>query len=850
MLILGILNYSWDDVWALLKQLCLSIDTIIYNAIGWMYSVFMALAGARIFTTDLVNSFVQRMYLIVSIVMLFIVAYSFLNVIINPDNMTKGNSSPTKIVTNVVKALLIIILVPSAFSFAFSFQKAVIKQNVIGKLILGTQRTTSVDDVDRNASDFTVTLFEANFYPKEDYLNEDMIGEKGDYTMAAKNARAENDISEFSIFMTRDRHKEIQYNYIITGIVGIYVLYTLLVFSIDLGLRVVKLLFYEMVAPFPALLMMVPGQDKAIKNWFKLVLKTFADLFIKVAIISLGVFLINAVSDGFKNSGDIIGFESTNRTVISFAKIFILLGIVMFMRKAPKYIEDLFGWKLDEKGLSLRKRLDESGVTALFGGAAGAVAGTVSSVRGANARGGNRALAGLGGAFHGARLGGKAGWNGSYKGIGDAYNYGWANQQAWSHMDPEKGYLFNQATVAMEMLRDNVGMQSYYDDLKDKARIEHDVITSENNRKMQAIDREFNATAKKLDGQYEFDARSSANERFMTAANKSSDTSKAEIYKDGYSGTTKAWVPVYRTEQVLDRYGVPTGEVREYYELEEQDVSASQFARIKDTLGDAVSKGFFKNSEQGILEQLDSAEKRLKNDFDTNTLLAERRDRGTITGDMRETYINSYIENMKSQKQWDASSSSFVDFDSHAFDGRRDAAIQSWREIAEAQYDSVTSANSDFKTNLSHASELHEVLDLAKISAGSGDSRGFVEDGAGQKYNTAIGRFEVADAISRVGENADNIISGVDIQAAIKAVKNMDVNGERSAIYRVTDIKVDGKDRKMSEAHHIKQSLIEANKKADKDLEDKMLSLKSDEQTAEAARKIGKFRAHGKDSKK
>lgn len=839
----SILNYSWDDVWALLKQLCLSIDTIIYNAIGWMYTVFMALAGARIFTTDLVNSFVQRMYLIVSIVMLFIVAYSFLNVIINPDNMTKGDSSPTKLVTNVVKALLIIVLVPSAFSFAFAFQKSVIKQNVIGKLVLGTKRTVSSDEVDSDSSDFAVTLFEANFYPKDEYLNEDMIGEKGDYTNASKNARAENDISEFSVFMTRDRHKEIQYNYIICGLVGLYALYTLLIFSIDLGLRVVKLLFYEMIAPFPALLMMVPGQDKAIKNWFKLVFKSFADLFIKVAIISLGVFLINAVSDGFKNSGEIIGFESTNRTVISFAKIFILLGVVMFMRKAPKYIEDLFGWKLDEKGLSLRKRLDEAGVTALFGGAAGAVAGTVSSVRGAKARGGNRLWAGLGGAFHGARLGGKAGWNGSYQGIGDAYNYGWANQQAWSHMDPERGYLLNQLSVAGEMLRDNVGMQSYYDDLKDQARIEHDVITSANNRKMQAIDKEFNEMAKKLDSKHEFDARSSANERFMTAANKSNDTAKAEVYKDGYTGTTMAYVPV------SDGAGG--------YIIQEQEVSAAQFGRIKETLSDAVSNGSITAAqEQAILGELDSAEKRLKNDYDTNTLVSEKRDNGYLSDPARNTaiksnYIDSYVENMKSQKHWDGAT--FVDFDhlSAADQATKEAA---WRTAANAKYDDITvNSPSDYKTNLSHASELHEVLDLASISKRSSDGRGFIDDAAGQSFDTSTGRFTTSSAVRAISDNngnTDHVISGVDIQAAIKAVKNMDVNGERSSVYRTTDIKINGTNTKMSQAHHIKQSLIDANKKADKDLEDKMLSLKSDEQTAEAARKIGKFRAHGKDSGK
>ena len=820
-----------EDVHIIFKQICLSIDSIIYNAIAWMYSVFMSLAGARIYTTELVNSFVQRMYLIVSIVMLFIVAYSFMNVIINPDNMSKGNSSPTKLVTNVVKSLLIIVLVPSAFSFAFSLQKSIVSENVIGKLVLGTRKKVDTSDYDNNSADFAVTLFEANFYQK---IETDEVTEA--YNDADLKARANNDISEFGTFLVKTEHNDVQYNYIVSGIVGLYVLYTLLIFSIDLGLRVVKLFFYEMIVPLPALLMIVPGKDKIIGTWFKDTLKTFLDLFIKIAVISFGVYLIDVVADIFTNKDAVIvGFESSSQNVRNFAGLFIILGVVMFMRKAPKLIEDLFGFKFDEKGLSLRKRLDEAGVTALFGAGAGAVAGTISSVRGAKARGGNRLAAGLGGAFHGIRLGGKAGWKGSYKGIGDAYNYGWANQQAWSHMDPEKGYLYNQATVAMEMLRDNVGMQSYYDDLKDKARIEHDVLTSENNRKIQAIDKEFNETARKLDGKYEFGARSSANERFMTAANKSNDTAKAEVYKDGYTGTTRAYIPVYNAA---------TG----HYEIREQEVSASQFSRIKDTLSDAVSKGELVGQEQAILSELDSAEKRLKTDYDTNTLVSEKRDNGSLTTATRSSYISSYVENMKSQKHWDGAS--FVDFDSLSA-AQRTALDSAWRSQASTRYDDITvNSPSDYKTNLSHASELHEVLDLASITSRSGDSRGFIEDAAGQIYDASTGTYSVNAAVRNISTNTDEIISGTDIQAAIKAVKNMDVNGERSAVYRVTDIKVDGKDTKMSQAHHIKQSLIDANKKADKDLEDKMLSLKSDEQTAEAARKIGKFRAHGNDSKK
>lgn len=498
---------DWEDVFVIFKQICLSIDTIIYNAIAWMYSVFMALAGARIFTSDLVNAFVQRMYLIVSIVMLFIVAYSFMNVIINPDNMTKGDASPAKLVTNVVKSLLLIILVPSIFQFAFSFQKAIIDQNVIGKLILGTKRQVDTTNFDSDSADFSVSLFESNYYPKN---NDETTIE--DYEADGNRARLNNDIKEFSGFMTKKRHDEIQYNFIISGVVGIYVLYTLLIFSIDLGLRVVKLLFYEMIAPFPALLMIVPGQDKVIKTWVKATLKTFLDLFIKVAIISLGVFLINAVSDGFKTSGSIIGFESTNQNVINFASIFIILGIIIFMKKAPKLIEDLFGFKFDENGLSLAKRWNEikegaafmtAPVTKPIDKVAGAAIGLSyanrarkigEKVRGKRQTPGQAFMTSAGGLINGFR--------GGIKHAGYAFDYEMTNQQWYSSAEYESMGGGKRLIAGIDnRLRNNVGGPSLY--REKEAAIELDYnhelakIETELSARKQAADAEINRIEKK-----------------------------------------------------------------------------------------------------------------------------------------------------------------------------------------------------------------------------------------------------------------------------------------------------------------------------------------------------------------
>lgn len=483
---------DWEDVFIVFKQICLSIDTVIYNAIAWMYSVFMALAGARIFSNDLIDSFVQRMYLIVSIVMLFVVAYSFLNVIINPDNLTKGNSSPTKLVTNIVKALVVIVLVPSAFSFAFSFQKAIVKENIIGKLILGSKKKVNVDDFDTRSADFSVTLFESNFYQ----VDTDELTTKA-YDTASEDARTNNDIGEFSKFLTKNDHKKVQYNFIITGIVGIYVLYTLLIFSIDLGLRVVKLFFYEIIAPVPALLMIVPSQDKAFKSWLKITLKCFADLFIKIAIISFGVYIINLLSEAFRTGGTIVGFESSNQNVIFFARVFIILGVIVFMKKAPKLIEDLFGWKLDENGLSLKKRIDEikstqvaSAANKVIGAGIGLHYANRARKIGEKARGEKQTF----GQSFMTRAGGLInGFRGGIRNAGYAFDYEMTNQQWYSSAEYESMGGIKRTVAGIDnRLRNNVGGPSLY--REKEAAIELEYV-----RKVEPLDREIAAMKKVAD---------------------------------------------------------------------------------------------------------------------------------------------------------------------------------------------------------------------------------------------------------------------------------------------------------------------------------------------------------------
>ena len=826
----GLSDFFNNSIYESFLSLCIAVDSIIYSIISWLYTIFIAIAEARIFTTETIASLIERLYLIIGIIGLFFAAYIFLTIIINPDNISKGNSSPAKLIRNVVLGIVSLVFIPTIFNFAYSIQGAVIDQNVIPRLFFASS-STDLDQSVNNFNEFGVKIFEGSFYVKD----ENDADTANLYAMAEKEAIRYNEVRYFSSTFTYVKQGKIQYNFIISGIIGIAMLIILVSYCIDIAVRSVKLAFLQIFAPFPSLLMMIPGQEKVFKKWLSETLKAFFEIFAKIALLVFGIFLIQKLQVFFEANKATL-FTNFSADVVAFAKLFLIMGVIIFLRKAPKLLEEIFGFKT-ENPFNLKKRFDESGITALAGAVGGAVAGAYSSVKGAKARGGNQGWAAASGMFHGARLGGSAGWKGSLKGIGNAYNYGWANQAAWSHMDPDRGVLRNGVRVAGEMLRDNFGMQSYYEDLIDQARIKHDVRVSRNDRKIQNLESQQNQKARELESEFKFDERNAARENFMSLATKSGDTSKSEILKD--NGKVDIYAPQWDANS-------------NKYVIEKQSISANAMAAVKKNAEEAVKRHDIDNGKyEDIMNSLDKAEKMLGINFDSKTLLAGKRDEHYFDGktkddrssyqDMFNSFVNSYVENAKQQLVYD--SGEFKDYKKLTED-QQNQLKDDWTKAATDLFDQIAFIDDkddlDYvKTNISHYNELMSLLDQATLANGPADDRGYIRDAAGQKYDEATGKFVVDDAVKKISEKIDSIVSGLDISKAVKSVKNQDVIGERNAKYRTTNIKIGNDTYNMAQISQIVKSLRDENAKLAKELETIQLAYQSDKQTSEAARKIG-----------
>lgn len=189
----------------------------------------------------------------------------------------------------------------------------------------------------------------------EMYVNEDMSPSKlASYVGVSEKIEDENG----------EKQEVYVYNYmfIITGVVGVAMTYIIISFAIDIAVRIFELVVLEILSPLFIATFVDPksAQSGPFKNWLSAVGKSYASLYIRLAIIALMVLLVSIINQSkmFQSMGDVSGW----------AKIFMVIGLLIFAKKAPKWIGDMIGIKGDSGlgGLSIGKKL---GGAALVGGA-------------------------------------------------------------------------------------------------------------------------------------------------------------------------------------------------------------------------------------------------------------------------------------------------------------------------------------------------------------------------------------------------------------------------------------------------------------------------------------------------
>lgn len=345
------------------------LDSVVYWFASECYQLFIKLASTRIFEDEFFANFANRIYAILGVFMLFYLAYALLTALVDPEKLTKGDKGVSKIAINIVTSLVIIGFLPSVFTYAYRLQNYILSSNLIGSLILGTP-VLNVNSSDINENENVMLKYGdvLSFTVLNTFLNSDNVnvnlgeGSSKDYNwydlkydiltnsdyskMPGLNVAVSTGSNEVLANGSSGDLVVVDYKPFISTAAGVFLIYIMISFTIDLGVRVAKLAFYQLIAPIPVIMRAVPSKKGVFDKYLKQVLSLFFEVFVKVAAMYMAIYFINEIvnSNTLKQF-----FEGGIQGML--ALVIVIMGILVCAKEIPKMLSDVLG--IDTKGLKL-----------------------------------------------------------------------------------------------------------------------------------------------------------------------------------------------------------------------------------------------------------------------------------------------------------------------------------------------------------------------------------------------------------------------------------------------------------------------------------------------------------------
>lgn len=371
----------------ILYELFILIDSIVYSIAAYAIQAFFAIAELDFVANgfEQISYILGRIMILCGVFALFKLSFTLINYIIDPGKANKSAETGTKLVKNILIAIVLLVSLNLIFTSLYKFQNSIIKNNVIPKIIYGTDNYDSNGqemDIKENAKKFANTIFVSL-----------MLGGNSNENLSipAKNA-VDRVLDGASINLLSPYATDSGFNYLpfISFIVGVLVCYYFLTFAIELGIRMVKLLVLQILAPIPIIMSIDPTQNDKLKKFGKLYSGIYLSVFIRIFTVYLAFAAISLI-------GNILGnINETSSGTSWLVHILLIIAIFKATKELPKLIEDALGMKLG---------LGDAGKG--FGAVLkGTIAGTAGLVGGAIAGGITGGAGGaLGGAFTGLTTG-------------------------------------------------------------------------------------------------------------------------------------------------------------------------------------------------------------------------------------------------------------------------------------------------------------------------------------------------------------------------------------------------------------------------------------------------------------
>ena len=394
-----------------IRYLMFSLSALIYELFMNLYDMFTALCTVRLLSNDILQELANRVGYILGVVMLFYVILGFIQLLLNPDAINDKEKGAVSIIKKTIIVIIMLGTANFAFELLYQVQNTVINSNIISRILLPYAITTSVNGQDSGdtessvmqnekfASIFAEELF-SSFYGIEDF-DEDDIDSSGDISSYNNCQTVVNNfrnqiinnrsfdlgytclnstiVVNFKIdSSTKSESQEtnvVRFNYLLCPIFGLVAVYLMFSYCIKVGVRMVQLMFLEIISPMAIVSYLAPKKDTMFSKWQKIYISTYVDVFVRIAIINFSFFLISTVFSTTGGKG--LEFQGTDWSSNLFFKAFIIISIMIFAKKVPDLLKELLPQSASKLGFapSAKELFENSYLSATVGAATGSAVG-------------------------------------------------------------------------------------------------------------------------------------------------------------------------------------------------------------------------------------------------------------------------------------------------------------------------------------------------------------------------------------------------------------------------------------------------------------------------------------------
>lgn len=365
----------------------------VYRLIYLTFYIFEKLGSARIIEDT--QGIVNRISLIIGLFMVFRVTFAFVQYIVDPDAMLDKKKGAANIIKKIIISIVLLGSTSTLFNLAFKAQDLIIDNQIIGKIIFNSSSSNGYDSdslysTPENSSTFggrlSAEVFSA-FYrlnpeasPKDSdqedcktwLTNDD--GNSGYSKLKEKIAQNKGALSGYKnspaaiCLNEQDSSDEYIVDFDAGGflplVFGIAVLYTIFIFTIQVGVRAIQLAYLQIIAPIPIIMYITPKGDEQLKKWGQQCSTTFLDFFMRCTIIYFAILVIqNIWETGFIGKLLSAGTESSNGWETMYVGVIMIIAVLTFAKKVPNLIKEIFpslgGAAGFDYGLSFKKQVVE-----------------------------------------------------------------------------------------------------------------------------------------------------------------------------------------------------------------------------------------------------------------------------------------------------------------------------------------------------------------------------------------------------------------------------------------------------------------------------------------------------------